>query len=272
MSSGSQGSLVKENALLINSAILYSLAFVVTFFVNEISLAVTGSLMGLNPVLYHNKIAFTSLSNDTQLIAFIAGPAASLLLGTAALLISFRIKKLSGNARLFILWLYINGITLFLSQVPNLPFENSNDLGKAIGVISISPTILNLFAVLSLLLLILLGMYSIKPFLSFAVTSESISTARQRRYFIFKIGIIPWLVGAVLSFPFRVPPLGWEYLILPVSNGMVVVWTYIGARGIGLNKIDENGKISKVNYKLIFIWLFLIIIFQLVLRPGINFY
>jgi hypothetical protein len=53
---------------------------------------------------------------------------------------------------------------------------------------------------------------------------------------------------------------------------MIVVWTYIGARGIGLNKIVENGKIHSINYKLIMAWIIILLIFQIILRPGIVLY
>ncbi|MCF8243226.1 MAG: hypothetical protein K9J16_17755 [Melioribacteraceae bacterium] len=257
--------------LTINSAILYSIAFALVFFLNELGLIFAGVIGGLEPVLYHNTMTFTNITDTSQLIYFAGGPAASLISGIAGYFIYRNLSHDNDVLKLFFLWFYIHGLTLFLTQVPNLPFDMSSDLGKAVAVLDINQTVLIIIAITGLFFLITLGFSTAKEFMCFADHDSVVEDKTKRQDFIFYAAIAPWWLGALISMPFRLPPFEWIYTILPVSNGLAVIWSMIAVGKTKLTADDLKGYTNNLSVYAIGVYIFLLLVFQFLLRSGINF-
>jgi hypothetical protein len=117
----------------IGSALLYTLAFNLTFFIQELFLVVPKALTpGLRPTLYHNNHLWLG-----------ENPLAHLLQGTGALAIFIsailctlllkgdRIR--STTVRLFLLWMAFSGFFQALPQVVIGAFVDNNHVGMALN-------------------------------------------------------------------------------------------------------------------------------------------
>src|SRR5450432_3248120 len=124
--------------LTIASALLYALAFNLTFIVQELFLVIPKALIpGLRPILFHNNHTWTG-----------ENPLASLFQGTGALaifvtgllcaLLLRRRPPRSVGVRLFLIWMTYNGFLQSLPQVVIGSVEPENDVGMAMNYLHFS--------------------------------------------------------------------------------------------------------------------------------------
>ena len=124
----------------INSAILYVIAFLLTTFIHELAHALAGLLFNGPPVLHHNYVEHLSinhLSVNQKVFVSLAGPLMSLVQGLVAGLVYFRSTK-QRLIDLFVLWLFILGMTNFLGYLMTGPVFQNGDIGKALALLQCS--------------------------------------------------------------------------------------------------------------------------------------
>ena len=103
--------------LTVNSALLYALAFNLTFFMQELFLVLPKALTpGLRPTLFHNNHSWEG-ENPLASLFQGTGALAILLTGVACALLLRRGLGRSSTVRLFFIWMTYNGFFQALPQV-----------------------------------------------------------------------------------------------------------------------------------------------------------
>jgi hypothetical protein len=256
--------------LTIVSALLYTLAYNLTFFLQELFLVVPKALTpGLEPTLYHNNHTWTG--DD---------PLADLFQGTGALAIFIsgvifsqllRWRQESSTLRLFFLWMAYHGLFQSLPQVVIGAINPGNDVGMAMDYFEMGARSKTFFALAALISVPPLAMWLMHRLLGMAQDVSHIETPAARTQFVLLAGTLPALLSILLIIPFRLPREMIEVILPPaVATFVGMAWMQVGAwRAKGV-LFQGAAAIRSMLLPLVAV-LVVLAIFQFVLREGVSF-
>ena len=202
--------------LTISSALLYALAFNVTFFIQELFLVLPKALTpGLRPILFHNNHTWEG-ENPLASLFQGTGALAILLTGVACALLLRRGLGRSSTTRLFLIWMAYHGFFQALPQVVVGALSPYNDVGMAMNYLGLDTTSKATAALVALFAIPPAALWLLPPLLSLAEDPACIASARARTRFVFRVATLPALTAIALIVPFRVPRELAEVVILPV--------------------------------------------------------
>jgi hypothetical protein len=259
--------------LMASSALLYTLAFNLTFFIQELFLVLPKAFTpGLRPTLFHNDHTWEGLNPLASLFQG-TGALATFLSAIACALFLRRGQPRSSTLRLFLFWMTYNGFFQSLPQVIIGAVEPDNDVGMAMDFLYFDATAKAVAALAALAAIPLIGLRLRRLLLSLAKEPASVASARARARYVSQVATLPALAGILLIIPFRVPRDWIEVVMVPVVVTIVgIAWLQAGAWGVRAVKTGDSGfGAPSIAYPLGAV-LTLLAVFQLVLRPGIHFY
>ncbi|HEY1309224.1 MAG TPA: hypothetical protein VGF24_37050 [Vicinamibacterales bacterium] len=258
--------------LTINSALLYCFAFNLVFFIQELFLVVPKALTpGLRPTLFHNNHHWEG-----------ANPLASLFQGTGALAILLtagafavwltRFPPRSTTLRLFVIWMTFHGFFQSLPQVVVGAILPQNDVGMAMDFLRFTPAAKASAALVALAAIVILAIWLIPPLLELAQHSEDLDSVVRRTRFVSRVATIPALAAIPLIILFRVPGTIDQVVIVPVAVTVIgISWIQAVAWRVTTARIGHASPARSIRYPCVAV-VALFLVFQLILRPGINFF
>ena len=102
-------------SLVINSAVVYALAFNLTFFVQELFLVIPKAIYGLQPILYHNNHRWLG-SDPIENLLQGSGALAVLITGLVFWVVLSRQTKSPSVLKLFSIWMVYQGLAQSLAS------------------------------------------------------------------------------------------------------------------------------------------------------------
>ncbi|WP_368562327.1 hypothetical protein [Pseudoxanthomonas sp. UTMC 1351] len=261
-----------NSKLILLSALLYTLAFNLIFFVQEIFLVLPKALLpGVRPTLFHNNHAWEGEHPLTHLFQG-TGALATFLIGVACLLLLRRGAGRSAPIRLFLVWVAYCGLFMALPQVVIGALNPGNDVGMAMDYLQLSAAAKTAAALLALVAMPVLALLLTRPLLTLAAHQGEISSAGARTRFIFQVATLPALLGIALILPFRIPRELLEVVLLPVLVTVIgIAWIQAGAWRV--RTAQANGSTSNLRIVVpMGAAVLILLVFQFVLRPGIGFF
>ena len=241
--------------LAISSTLLYTLAFNLTFFIQELFLVVPKALTpGLRPTLFHNNHtweghhALASLFQGT-------GALATCVSGVVCMLLLRGDRVRSTTARLFLVWMAFNGFFMALPQVVIGALVPANDVGMAMDYFHMSAAAKWLAAIVALAALIPIG----------RVVAREMLRVMPLKFSLTAFAAIPLIVA------FRVPREALEVLLPPALVIVVGLTAVLSTAWSMKNVTPVPGQAVSIAYPLAAV-VALLLVFQLLLRPGIPFY
>jgi len=252
------------------SALLYTLAFNLTFFIQELFLVLPKALTpGLQPTLFHNnhrwegQHALASLFQGT-------GALATALVGLACLLWVRNSASHSMQLRLGLLWMAYCGLFMALPQVVIGALSPGSDVGMAMEYLQWPAVAKTVAALLALIVMPLLALAMVRPTLALAGTDDEIATARSRARLMLQFVVLPAVIGTALVIPFRVPREWIEVVLLPLLVMLVgVPWMLAGAWRVR-DAVASGRRVESFVLPLLAA-IALLLVLQLLLRPGVEF-
>jgi hypothetical protein len=241
--------------LAISSTLLYTLAFNLTFFIQELLLVVPKALTpGLRPTLYHNNHRWLGENPLAHLLQG-TGALAIFIGATVCMVLLERGRIRSNTVRLFVVWMAFSGFFQALPQVIIGAFVDNNDVGMAMNYLRMTPAAKLAAAFAALVAMVPVGYWLARHVLRFM----------PRSIFLTALLAIPLIVA------FRVPRELLEVLIPPLlSTFLGLAAVYATAWRIkGVDVIRDPEPVS-IAYPLAAV-IALLLVFQLILRPGIEF-
>lgn len=255
---------------LLNSAVLYALAFNIIFFWQELFLVLGKKVLGLEAYLYHNNHTWDG-----------DHPMASLMQGSGALaifvvgLICLGVLHFMPNTksiwRLFVLWLAFHGLIQSIPQVAIAFLDPGTDVGEAlVGYLQLSQALLISLALMSIAATAWLSSWFSRLLLSFAPLAVDLNHPKVKLKYIRLIAVGAALMGSILVVPFRILPL--SQAITPfVIFVCSIPWTW-SAAAISKPARSTSGDINeKIKWIPIVSLVLLLIFFRVVLAPGLVF-
>jgi hypothetical protein len=258
--------------LTVSSAMLYALAFNLTFFIQELFLVLPKALTpGLRPTLFHNNHRWEGESPLASLFQG-TGALAILITGVVCALLLRRGLGHSPAVRLFLIWMTYNGFLQSLPQVIIGAVNPHNDVGMAMDYLRLGTPVKTAIALVALAAIPLVALSLRRPLLSLAVEPSCIATSWARARFAFRVATLPAITGILLIVPFRVPREWVEVVMVPLVVAVVgVAWLQAGAWDVGGVRAVGGPGVRSIAYPLGAL-LVLLLIFQFLLRPGVRFY
>jgi hypothetical protein len=242
--------------LTIGSALLYTLAFNLTFLIQELFLVVPKALTpGLRPTLYHNNHLW---AGEHPLAMLFQGTGAlAIFISAVVCILLLRGSRIgSTTVRLFLVWMAFSGFFQALPQVVIGALVPENDVGMAMDYLRMTPAAKAVAAFAALAAMIPIGSCLARQMLRFLPLSTFLSA----------LAAIPLIIA------FRVPRELLEVLLPPVSStllGLAAVYA-TAWRVKDVETIRDPQPIS-IEWPLATV-VALLAVFQLALRPGIPFY
>jgi hypothetical protein len=258
--------------LTINSALLYALAFNLTFFIQELFLVLPKAFTpGLRPTLFHNDHRW---EGESPLAGLFQGTGAlAIFLTGAVCALSLRCGSgRSSTVRLFLIWMTYNGFFLSLPQVVIGAISPRSDVGMAMDYLGLGAAAKTVAALAALAAMPPVALWLRRPLLNLAEDPACVASARARTRFVFRVATLPALTAVLLIIPFRVPREWVEVVMLPVVVTVIgIAWLQAGAwRVSGVTTANRSGP-GSIAYPLGAL-LLLLLVFQLLLRQGVRFY
>jgi hypothetical protein len=256
----------------ISSALLYTLAFNLTFFIQELFLVLPKALIpGVRPTLFHNNHSWQGENPLTSLFQG-TGALAILLSGVVCALLLQRRSPRSCTVRLFVIWMAYNGLFQALPQVVIGAISPQNDVGMAMNYLRLGSTARTAAALAALALMPPAALWLTRHLLGAAEHTAQLSSSGERTRFIFHVATLPALIAVVLIIPFRVPRELIEVVGPPVVVTLLgMVWVQAGAWRFDRVTSQGEAGAGSIAYPLSAV-LVLLLVFQLFLKPGIPFY
>jgi hypothetical protein len=255
-----------------NSALLYTLAFSLVFFVQELFLVLPKALTpGLRPTLFHNNHHW---EGDNPLARLFQGTGALAVL-ILALAFTFWLKRRpprSTTLRVFVIWMAFHGFFESLPQVVIGAIVPANDVGMAMEYLRLTPATKTTAAFVALTAIPAIAIWLSRSLLELAGDPGEIEEARQRTRFVFQIATWPALVALPLIVLFRVPGTLDQVVLFPVLVTAVgIPWIQASAWTSANARSQNAAPIRSIRQPLVAVAA-LFLLFQLVLRPGIPFF
>ena len=258
-------------AMMINSAVIYALAFNLIFFIQEVFLVIGKKVLGLESYLYHNNHTWSGQHPD-ELLMQGAGALGIFILGLLCSILFNYLKHVGSQIRLFILWMGFHGIIQSLPQIVVAYLEPKTDVGQAlVDYLQLSELVLIILAIAAILSIPAYCYWIGRQLLGFVSSEEYISNPRFRSIFIKYIGVGAALLGTLLIIPFRLPPL--TQVISPILVMLISIpWVWVLA---SIHKEVESMTSTTLNDKVLWtpviLLILLLIFFQGVLSKGVSF-
>ena len=253
--------------LIINSSVLYALAFNIIFFIQELFLALGKKRLGLKAYLYHNNHNWEG-SHPMDDLAQGYGAVAIFITGVICLFIARRIRRSAHWVQLFFLWLAFEGLAQSLPQFITAASAPDTDTGQAYAYLAISEKLGLLITVAGIILMLAIGMAYSRYLLQLSPSAEYVATASRRFNYLLHGAVIASLIGIILIIPFRIMP--WDRAMAPVVVTLISIpmvfanaWNVKGVQTI-------NSRINQKVFALpIALLAILLLVFQLILAKGV---
>jgi hypothetical protein len=252
------------------SMLLYVLAFNLTFFIQEFFLALPKTLTpGLRVTLYHNNQIWQGTSPLAALFQGTGALATCISALVCALLLVFADVR-STTWRLFLLWMVASGAFMALPQVAVGALSAGGDLGMAMGYFHLGINAKTALALAALAVMPVIGLLLAREWLVFD-GADGATGARDRARFVFGTVVLPAIAALPVIVAFRVPRSWLEVLFLPVVvTWFGTIWIQAGACWLDSRPRREAGSHRVPLVMLFLAALALLLVFQLILRPGIR--
>jgi len=261
---------VANYATIINSAVLYALAFNIIYFLQELFLVLGKKALGLKVLLYHNDHNWLG-EHPKMLLMQGLGALAIFLIGLISLFAYKYISDSKGTWKLLLLWMAFQGLVQSIPQVMIAALDPETDVGEAlVGYLKLDQTLLTLFGVVCAIALGLICIYFSRLFLGFGADTVDYGNPRAKLKYIRFIAVGAALIGSILVVPFKIPPM--RHTIAPFMVFIFSIpWVWTSA-GLDVTVRPVLNGIDKKVYRLPIVFLILLLLFfQLILAKGVEF-
>jgi hypothetical protein len=255
--------------MVINSSVLYALAYNLIYFIQELFLALGKKWIGLKAYLYHNNHNWIGEDPRDDLMQGL-GALVILILGVILLLLFFKMRKSQHWSSLFILWLAYHGLIQALPQLSTVPMDRGSDVGQAITYLQLGPNIDYMISYASIFVIIALAYGFSRWFMQFSPANRIPDHGLKRFSSIFFIVLLPAVLGTLILFPYRIMPINryqMTVMLLLVCLPFIFAFSWL-IKGVKPLDNEVNQKVIKTP---IILSLLVLLFFQLVLAPGVVF-
>ena len=268
---------------IVNSTVAFVASYAIIYILFYFITAIYAKRNLLLVKFFFFKVEYTSDYNvwlqDPVVKTFIAGPIACLIIGVLALVVQKFFKKRPGIMKLFLLWLGINGLNFFLTQMALLPIKNVGKADKYASHIGVvfdymywqNDLVKLVFSILSLIALIIIGGLVAKPFVQITNTTKHVYKSESRFVYLFQMVFLPYLIGSAVNLIYFADG---EFILNITSIFtlfIIIVSIFINALGNRMIMIYRFPDKSEIENKFLVILSSVLILIKVFFNNGISF-
>lgn len=253
-----------------SSALLYTLAFNVTFFIQELFLVLPKALTpGLQPTLYHNNHDWDGRHPLAELFQ---GTGALAILLSAIVCASLVRRARRPAWRVFLIWMAFHGSLQALLQLVVAAVLPASDVGRAFTWLQLGPRARTSIAALALVAVPAVARGTTRRLLTLADGDATAVTTTDRARVTWRLATVPALLAVLPILLYRVPRELPEVVLPPTVVGIVgAAWMQAWSRRAGA-VTGRGGSAALPVATPLAAAVLLLAVFHLVLRPGVRFY
>jgi hypothetical protein len=259
-----------HRAALLNSAVLYALAFNIVFFLQELFLVLGKKSLGLVTYLYHNNHSWEGTDPRTALMQG-TGALAIFVFGVLCLAWFRHVRRATGIWKVLLLWLAFQGLMQSVPQLMVASFAPDTDVGQAlVGYLHMHQSLVALLAVLSMVATAGISAWFATPVLELSPSGEGLDNPKARLRYVRDVAVGGALVGSALVVPFRVPPATQAvapFLLMLFS----LPWLWVAAARVTGVETIPNAINDRLRWEPAALLVLLLLVFRFVLAPGVRF-
>jgi hypothetical protein len=255
--------------LIVNSALLYALAYNLIFLLQELFLVIPKAIYGLQPTLYHNNHRWMVSDPIADLLQG-CGALTILICGLSFVAILFWQAKSRSQLKLFSIWMAYHGLTQSLFQFAFVILNSNGDVADALNYMGMGFAARVILVIAAAASLVLVGLLLARPLLEIASVSMAAATPGDRTKSVLQIGLLPAFIGVILIIPFRIPPL--DQMEGPITMVLPLLCTLAFARWAKEVEPVETAANQKINWIAVTALIGLLATFRLLLAPGVEFF
>ncbi len=253
--------------IIINSAVLYALAFNIIFFIQELFLALGKRWLGLKAVLYHNNHNWFG-EHPMDDLAQGYGAVAIFITGIIFLIIARWIRNSQHWALLFFIWMSFQGFAQSVPQFATAFMAPDTDTGQAFNYLGLGQTAGWIIAVVSILFMLMISSLFSRFFLQLAPSGLATENASARFRYLAHIALLASVIGIVLIIPFRIMP--WDRAMAPVFVTLLTIPMVFANAWKIMPLVPVNSDTNKKIFAMpIILLVIVLLIFQLILAKGV---
>jgi hypothetical protein len=251
--------------LTLKSTLAFALAYNLIFFIQELFLVLPKAFAGLEPTLFHNNHLWLGHLPVEDLLQG-TGALATVIAG--AIFSSWLVRRTPKGdvTRLVLFWLALLG---FLSALPQVVIGTvilQNDVGRAMTYLHFAPG-MRLLASVGAFFAMAAACWLLTPYL----LSVAGPNNARRGVAAVRIGVLPCILAIPLIVVYRIPNAAIEVLLPPCVDALIAaVW--ISAAAWEARATDAGAPRSLPLSWLLIALVCLLVFFQGLLRPGIDFF
>lgn len=256
--------------LVVGSALQCVTAFNLVFLTQEILLVAPKALTpGLRPTLFHNNHTWQGTAPIADLFQG-TGAVGLLVMSCWFAVAAKRRQPRSVLGRLLLIWI---GYQAMFQALPQFVVAGlrEGDLSQAMDYLAVAPAVRTGLAFVALAAVPVAAMHFTRLFLGLAADVADVETGPARRRFMLRVAVVPALLAIPLIVPFRVPREPTEVLLPPlIASGVGSAWMIAAAQQLMEQPAPAVpfGSLASAATSCVA----LLLLFQLVLRPGIPFF
>jgi TM2 domain-containing membrane protein YozV len=251
-----------QQARLVQSAVAYGAAALITVTLHEFAHGIAALLFGLKPTVYglHEEDIANATVSATVIAA--VGPVASLVFGVIFLTLHKRLRG-QGFARYLTLWLGLLGIAVFMGYLVTPPFYKDGDVYKVLSSLGMaSPVFLWLSLLIGGIGVVQLARTGLPCLLN--LTNSDVALRPQ----LMASGLLAWMVGSILVLLAMIPQ--WPLMLVAIGT-FAPLMNLFASRRDQTQPYGEPGADPKISIVGIGLLVALAVLEQTVLRSGIRF-
>jgi len=257
----------------LNSTILFLLSYFTLYLIYQAVTVIAGSLFDYPVILYYYEVYFNispeTWYHDSVKTIYSAGPLILFILAIISFIIYSNLKELTGNFKIFFLWSFLHGTNmLFGALLVGTLFDTG--VGYVISWMYIMDTGKVLYSTISIFMLVIAGLISVKPFLFSGNHYFNYLSKENRTLLVTSQVIMPFLAGNIIIFLIRYPHFmfyeTFTCLVMIISM-LGIVFTYHNFHEL---YFDEDEKKIRFNWLFLFILIGIILFYRGILQLGIR--
>jgi hypothetical protein len=263
----------------LNSTACFSMAYVILTYLLWLTTGLTGMLYKFDSIVYYYGIKFIlndhAWSRQKVAMVYSSGTLIMLILAMLAVFLFRRMKKIRTMLNVFFLWIFIIGISIFMSQFIIAAFGlyhyNSifyQGLAVSFAWLRIPLSVVYVLNALVVLFIIYMGVNCARPFLIFSFSFSKVNNLARRRKYFFEIALVPYILGSLITIVAIFPKdiTAKNILILLASTHLIylgVIGCILGIGWLSLSYI-EMAKQDLARYKSLQIPNVIVILFMII--------
>lgn len=264
----------------INSTVLFVLAFLTVYYINDYVTIYTAQIFDIPTVLYSYRIfwplyTYSSLYTRQALVAtFGMGPFFCLLLAVLFLQVPRWLKKYNLNLRLFALWLSFHAFnTVFGGYIAGVITRTG--LMYAVEWLFLTAVFDKteiILLILSVIAMFVLGFFATSYFLN-AVNAKILREPKYRIFFLVGNLAIPWIFGNLSLFFLNLPNNPTELLLIYATSILIIipVFSNYNSPRIQMMKFERIGGEFNVGWVYLLITIAAFVYIRMFIYEGISF-